>query len=442
MSNFFRVVARTAIVAVLISAFVFNTTAFAAANNSKTSQKAVLTNSKILSKKESKAAEKEAKKLEKQHPKIASEDVMPEISLQMMDGDKWVNAEGKTLRFYSEESENDQEILWEPGSEYKLPMLRLCNKTEADIEYTVEITGIKGDAKLNEVIHWNYVSCDSVVDLGDITGVIKAGETSDSFTISGHMSETASNAYQGLCIEGISINVKITDYEEAISGPYYTINTDTDLVIDEQGKHIVFNDEEQNYLASVDGQKITLSNATYSGKTVALLFGQYRTSSYCNFNNEVNNINVLGLNVCNAIYNGTDKLSIAVYTYGNTVLNNCVMKGTTSTAEGFEVYDLGSVNRSVTDINGGEYGSIYVWSQAHVTINDAEVDKIVSAAITTRNLGMLTIGNGTHVGTIDLTVGGWTQYKPALTIEEGAVVDNIIYNGVTYTQDEWMNNKF
>ena len=91
-------------------------------------------------------------------------------------------------------------------------------------------------------------------------------------------------------------------------------------------------------------------------------------------------------------------------------------------------------------INGGEYGSVYVWSQAHVNISNADIDRIVCSTITIRNLGMLTIESGTHVGTIDLTVGGWTQYKPALTIEEGAVVDNIIYKGITYTQDEWINN--
>ena len=116
------------------------------------------------------------------------------------------------------------------------------------------------------------------------------------------------------------------------------------------------------------------------------------------------------------------------------------MTGTTSAAEGYKVYDFGSVNGTKTTINGGEYGAMYIWSQAHVTINNAVVDRIDCSTITTRNLGMLTIGEGTHVGTIDLTVAGYTKYKPALTILEGASVDEIIYKGISYTQDEWINN--
>ena len=116
------------------------------------------------------------------------------------------------------------------------------------------------------------------------------------------------------------------------------------------------------------------------------------------------------------------------------------MKGTTSTAEGYEVYDIGMVNRSTCTINGGEYGSVYVWSQAYVYVYGAEIDHITCSTITTRNLGLLTLGKGTHVGTIELTTGGTTKYKPSLKIEEGASVDTIIYRGVTYTQEEWIEN--
>lgn len=317
-------------------------------------------------------------------------------------------------------------------------MLRIFNGENNEINYKVEFN-VNTDAKLSEVIQWHYVSGQAVCQ--DVSGTVKPGETSDIFTVKGCMSETASNEYQGLTVDGLHITVTIEVAEEdVISGPYYTINTDKDLVIDEQGKTIVLNDQEQNYLASVNGEKITLSNATFTGNTYAFLFGQYRGPSYTNYNNEVNNVNVYDVNVFNGIANGKDKMSIAVYAYGNTVLNNCNMKGTTSDAEGYEVYDLGTVNGSNVTINGGEYGSVYVWSQAHVNISNADIDRIVCSTITIRNLGMLTIESGTHVGTIDLTVGGWTQYKPALTIEEGAVVDNIIYKGITYTQDEWMNN--
>ena len=368
------------------------------------------------------------------------------VAFEMYQDNAWVDADGKTMEF--SDPSGDGTVIWEPGCTYELPVLRICNQSEMDVKYTLNVSGICGDDQLNEVIEWYYVTDSGEEALGMISGTLAAGAVSETFTIRGHMKDDASNVYQGLSIDGISLTVAATQASnpaepgvgENSGVPYYSINTDTDLVIDEQGAYIVLNDEQQNYLASTNGQKITVSNATFTGDTVSIMLGQYRGPAYNKYNLEANNFNVLNLNVFNGVKNGTDKMSIAVYAYGNTVLNDCVMMGTTSTAEGYEVYDLGIVNRATGTINGGKYGSIYIWSQAHVRITDAEVDRIVSSAITTRNLGMLTIASGTHVGTIDLTVGGFMRYKPALTIEEGAVVDEIIYKGVSYTQEEWLTD--
>lgn len=361
-----------------------------------------------------------------------------DISFEMFENNVWVNAEGKTMSFANGNA------VWEPGCTYELPMLRIFNNSGMDIKYTVNITGINGDDKLDEVIDWYYVSGGSAAALGTIEGTLAAGSGTESFTIRGHMHEQASNAYQGLSIDSISITVAATQASapgqpgEGESGvPYYQVNTDTDMVIDEQNSYIILDDEVQNYLASQNGEKITVSNATFTGNTYSFMLGQYRTSSYCNFNLEANNLNIIDLNVKNGVANCGDKMSIAVYAYGNTVLNDCVMMGTTSEAAGYEVYDVGFVNRSNGTVNGGKYGAMYIWSQAHVTISDAEVDRIVCSTITVRNLGMLTIADGTHVGTLVLNASNNKNYKPGITIEEGAIVDEIIYRGVSYTQEEW-----
>ena len=368
-----------------------------------------------------------------------------DIAFELSRDGRWCNAEGVTMAFCDASGVESDTLVWEPGCTYELPMLRICNNSELDVKYTVAISGINGDDKLNEVIDWYYVTDDGAVELSGISGTLSAGAVTEPFTIRGHMHENASNAYQGLTIDSICLTVAATQASnpsEPGAGetgvPYYAINTDTDLVIDERNSYIILDDEVQNILASVSGQKITVSNATLTGETVSVMLGEYRTSSYCEFNLEANNFNVLNLNVLNGVRNGSDLMSIATYAYGTTVLNDCVMMGTTSSAEGYQVYDLGFVNRSTGTINGGRYGAIYIWSQAHVTITDAEVDRIVCSAITTRNLGMLTIAEGTHVGTLELTTAGYQQYKPALTIEEGAVVDEIIYRGVRYTQEEWL----
>ncbi len=122
--------------------------------------------------------------------------------------------------------------------------------------------------------------------------------------------------------------------------------------------------------------------------------------------------------------------------YGKTAeMNDCVITGTKSLVEGYTPFDVSFPNATSTVINRGEYGSLHLSNQAKVTINDAEVGEITSGAITASNLGMLKIGPGTHVGTITLVPG---SYDPAIVIEEGATVDQIIYNGTTYTQAEWM----
>ena len=153
-------------------------------------------------------------------------------------------------------------------------------------------------------------------------------------------------------------------------------------------------------------------------------------------NYTVNNMVIENLEATLCVANGSDLVSAAFAHYGTAVLNNCVMTGTTTVSAEHTAYDAGFVNGTTTTINGGEYGSMYVWSQAHVTINGAEVGKIVSSAITTKNYGMLTIGAGTTVDTIEITCAD--KYTPALTIEDGATVGTIIYKGVPYTQAEWL----
>ena len=126
------------------------------------------------------------------------------VALQMLGNDgKWVSAEGKTLQFLVEgkiPAEGTQ-ILWEPGCTYELPKLRIVNEGNLALKYKVVISGIQGNAELNKVIEWTM---DSDV-LG--TDVPLAVGQSKEFTIKGQMQKDASNHYQGMTIDGISITV-------------------------------------------------------------------------------------------------------------------------------------------------------------------------------------------------------------------------------------------
>lgn len=113
--------------------------------------------------------------------------------------------DGKTLDFVKAEDAESEEILWEPGCTYSLPAVYVKNNGNLALKYKVDITGINGDAKLNEVIDWTINNADINTEYQ-----LAAGATSEAIIISGHMQESAGNEYQGLKIEGIAITVAAT----------------------------------------------------------------------------------------------------------------------------------------------------------------------------------------------------------------------------------------
>ena len=130
-----------------------------------------------------------------------------DVALEMKDAaGQWVSAEGKTLDFVKAAA--GEQVLWEPGCTYTLPELRVVNNGNLALKYKIQITGIQGDAKLNEVINWTIN--DAAIDLTE--GHLTAGQQGDAFTIKGHMQESAGNEYQGLSIDGIGITVYATQY--------------------------------------------------------------------------------------------------------------------------------------------------------------------------------------------------------------------------------------
>lgn len=133
-----------------------------------------------------------------------------DVALEMKEDDNWVSAEGKTLEFVkAKDAPTNEKILWESGCRYELPELRISNKGNLALKYKVVISGIQGNAKLNEVIDWtmNGETLDAVA-LGTEMP-LGVGESKE-FTIMGHMQESASNEYMALSIDGIAITVYAT----------------------------------------------------------------------------------------------------------------------------------------------------------------------------------------------------------------------------------------
>ena len=172
-----------------------------------------------------------------------------DVALEMKDASgNWVSAEGKTLDFVKAADAKGEAILWEPGCTYTLPELRVVNNGNLALKYKVIITGIQGSAKLNEAIEWT---------IGDVAmGAeqhLAAGE-GNTFTIKGHMKESAGNDYMNESIDGIAITVVATqdtvesdsfdkDYDAGAEYPVVAVanvNTNGDTVLkDKEEDHTI-----------------------------------------------------------------------------------------------------------------------------------------------------------------------------------------------------------
>ena len=128
------------------------------------------------------------------------------LDVKLLAEDGVTSLEGATLEWQKAAGADDEDILWEPGCRYKLQPIIIKNAGTLALKYKIVISGIDGDAKLNEAIEWtiNGVSLDEEKPL--LAGAF------DTLMIEGHMKEEAGNEYQGLSIDGIGITVYATQY--------------------------------------------------------------------------------------------------------------------------------------------------------------------------------------------------------------------------------------
>lgn len=231
-------------------------------------------------------------------------------------------------------------------------------------------------------------------------------------------------------------------YAEEGTDDELIIETNEAISLDANGAKVVLNGsaregEEKTYaylgFVPPAGEDIAVSNLTVTG-TGFVELGHYGVGGG---DYVADNLKIQNLASTLAIGNNGNTLAPAFSQYGNATLNNCVMTGATAADASATAYDAAFINSTVTNINGGEYGKIYVYEHAKVTIKDAKVDLIESYAMVKNGWGQLVIGEGAVVDTINLNKTSGI-YDATLTIEPGATVGQINYDGVTYTQAEWM----
>ena len=162
--------------------------------------------------------------------KIQSGNLDVKLLYSTDDGTTWNDAEGQTLKFLQKQANGslveNADILWEPGCTYQLPQIKVVNNGNLALKYTMKVTGVEGDQKLNEVIDWT-IDGKALTDFDDS---LTAGQPSNAMTIQGHMQESAGNEYQGLSIDGISITVYAT--QDTVESDSFNNQYDKDARVD------------------------------------------------------------------------------------------------------------------------------------------------------------------------------------------------------------------
>lgn len=185
------------------------------------------------------------------------------LDVQLLD-ESGASVEGQTLTWKTADNRAQSEILWEPGCTYELQPVQIKNNGNLALKYKIVISGIQGDAKLNEAIEWTIN--DTALDADH---PLAAG-ASNTLTISGHMKEDAGNEYKGLFIDGIGITVVATQYtyENDSNNNQYDANAEYPVVVSSQ---TAFTET----VAASANSNIVLSAGTYTlpaaaNKTVAI----------------------------------------------------------------------------------------------------------------------------------------------------------------------------
>ena len=186
------------------------------------------------------------------------------LDVQLLD-ESGNSLEGQTLAWQKAAGHESEEVLWEPGCTYKLQPIVIKNNGNLALKYKIVITGIQGDAELNEAIEWTITNTSATTAL-DADHPLAAG-ASDTLTISGHMKESAGNEYQGLSIEGIAITVVATQdtVEHDSYNNQYDAGAHPDAVF---GNEIVYQLNDPEVTLVVAGEDIDMGETTFQTNTV------------------------------------------------------------------------------------------------------------------------------------------------------------------------------
>ena len=326
------------------------------------------------------------------------------LDVQLLDENN-NSLEGHTLAWQKAAGHESDEVLWEPGCTYQLQPIVIKNNGNLALKYKIVITGIQGDAELNEAIEWTINDADLSADHSLAAGA------SVTLTIQGHMKEEAGNEYQGRSIDGIGITVVATQdtveydsnnntYDENAT---YPVTNSADLVAaiaDATAGSVVSLTSGTFPLptASIVGEGVTIAGNGADNTVVVTEATGYALE---NDNITMKNLTVDGTAASGVYYAGAINLK-----GNNATIEDSVISGGGTGTWGASVYvNLGAGETAYirnTKISGGFRG-IFLGSQSgSVVVDECEIDAVYPINVDG--------GGNFTVSVSNSKLHGWTSY--------------------------------
>ena len=320
------------------------------------------------------------------------------LDVQLLD-EQGSSLEGQTLSWKKAAGHENEAVLWEPGCTYELQPIVIKNAGNLALKYKIVISGIQGDAALNNAIEWTITNTSTVTAL-DADHALAAGAF-DTLTIKGHMREDAGNEYQGLSIDGIGITVVATQYtyESDSNNNQYDVYAEYPVISNADFADAIENADAGSVVDLASGTFQLPSNSipagvtiTGAGKENSVL--QVNKSSITSNDVTIKNIAIKGsgasgtsgsLNISgnnttieNVNYKGqAGKIAIAVSTGDSN--SGTVIKDTkiTNAFRGIQFWRLSGnsvIDNCVLDISGYTFNIDAVAPNSTLTVKDSTLD--------------------------------------------------------------------
>ena len=363
------------------------------------------------------------------------------LDIQLLDEDG-NSLEGQTLGWKKAAGHENEEVLWEPGCTYELQPIVIKNAGNLALKYKIAISGIQGDAELNNAIEWTI--SDTALDADH---ALAAG-ASDTLTIKGHMKEEAGNEYQGKSIDGIAITVVATqdtvEYDsndnqydaDAVYSVSVKTQADLDNALNSDGAVKITIEKDAN---------VAISDVHFVGKNAGTTVANYGT------------LTVSGSTIYSTDANAQGRHAIT--NYGTLTVDNSTLGSLQSRGNAIRNYGTATIKNSTLTccdnyLNGG-YAYVFANSEGTMTIENCTYEGAANGVFAADG-GNIIINSGTYKltgassfymfymweGTI--TVNGGTFEKsgntrPMAYATDGGINDQLTINGgnLTYNGAGW-----